>query len=248
MRVVGLDYRDTPELGAAFLQRHGNPYALTLPDRIDHRVTVELPAKAWSVYKELEKDLVTEIGHNDLCKVVASSAAVLVNKLAQVASGAVYNEGGEAQQLHTAKLDALDAIVEDAEDQNVLVFYQYRHELERLKSKYKHAVVLAEDKTSIERWNRGEIKMLIAHPASAGHGLNLQHGGHIAVWLGLPWSLDQYLQANKRLHRSGQSHPVQIYHVLTKGTIDEEILDALQGKGSTAADIVRVICERRLAQ
>ena len=145
--------------------------------------------------------------------------------------GAVYDEQGGAQTVSTAKLDALCEIIESAQGKPVLVFYQYRHELPRLLERLKGAQALA-GPADVERWNRGDIPVLLAHPASAGHGLNLQQGGHIMVWYTLTWNLEHYQQAVGRLHRQGQRETVIVHHLVAQGTIDERIMRVLDGKAS----------------
>lgn len=214
---------------------------LKLPDRIDNLVHFDLPPAARSIYNEMRKELIAEISGTD---VVSKSAAVLTNKLNQIASGQVYDDERNVKIVHTAKMEAFNGIVEQAESENLLVFYSYQHELERLREAYPEAVVLNDDDTAVKRWNEGKIKMLLAHPASAGHGLNLQFGGRIAIWYSLPWSLEQYEQANKRLHRSGQkSTSVVIYHLLARRTVNELLFQALKGKEADAGSVIRRICE-----
>lgn len=197
---------------------------LALPPRTDNILDVELPAEALKLYKRLERDLVLQLVDGN---VTAASAAVLMNKLLQMANGAVYDENGEAHSLHDAKLEALDEVV--AESGSVLVFYSYKHDLERIRKRYPNARELRTE-NDIADWNAGSISLLLAHPASSGHGLNLQEGGNTACWFGLPWSLELYLQANARLHRQGQKHPVIIHHILAKGTADHLVMKALAKK------------------
>lgn len=137
--------------------------------------------------------------------------------------------------IHDAKLDALEEIVEANPGQPLLVFYNYKHDLERIKAKFPQAVSIKDGDTSdtISRWNRGEIPMLLCHPASAGHGLNLQEGGHIIVWFGLTWSLELYQQANARLYRQGQEQSVIVHHIVCEDTIDEQVMAALGEKDAT---------------
>lgn len=143
-------------------------------------------------------------------------------------------------QIHDAKLDALEEIAEANPGQPLLVFYSYKHDLERIKTRFADAVVLNEGDTSeiISRWNRGEIPMLLCHPASAGHGLNLQEGGHIIVWFGLTWSLELYQQANARLYRQGQEHSVIVHHIVCEDTIDEQVMAALTEKDATQKSLL----------
>lgn len=199
---------------------------LDLPERMNNIVTVRLPAEAREKYQQLERDLLLPFTEGD---VVADTAAVLSNKLLQLANGAVYDENGGVQEVHDAKLEVLEDVIEAANGKPVLVFYAYRHDLARLKRCFPTARCL-ETADDIRKWNKGEISLLLAHPASAGHGLNLQAGGHIIVWFGLTWSLELYHQANARLDRQGQKHGVIVHHLVTEGTMDEQVLKALEGK------------------
>ncbi|MCY7923984.1 DEAD/DEAH box helicase [Bacillus spizizenii] len=199
---------------------------LELPERIDNVVKVRMPDKIKAKYEQLEKDLLLPFLDGD---VVADTAAVLSNKLLQLANGAVYDENGEIQKLHDEKLNALEDIVEAANGKPILVFYSYKHDLERIQQKFKKAKTLDSSK-EIADWNKGKIEMLLAHPASTGHGLNLQDGGHIIVWFGMTWSLELYQQANARLDRQGQKHSVIVNHLVTEGTVDEDVMRALEGK------------------
>lgn len=194
---------------------------LNLPKRIDNTVSVKLSRP--ELYKQMEQDLVLELGDSEI---TASNSAVLVNKLLQLANGAIYDDDKGIVELHNDKLDALENIVEDSQGQPILVFYQYQHDLSRLKKRFPQA----EELTSVEKWNKGEIPILLCHPQSAGHGLNLQAGGHIIVWFGLTWSLEYYQQANARLDRQGQTQSVIVHHLVAKGTMDERVLQILQGK------------------
>ena len=196
---------------------------LELPERLDVRHEVILSKASMDKYKQLEKDMLLTYEEGDID---AGSAAILTNKLLQVAGGAAYNENGEVQEIHEDKLQALDDLIEQANGQSILLFYAFKHERDRIKARYPEAVDVKEPK-AVERWNDGKISILLAHPASAGHGLNLQFGGHIVIWYGLPMSLELYQQANKRLHRMGQKETVLIHHLLAKGTIDERVLDLI---------------------
>ena len=190
---------------------------LQLPDFRTAIYPVKLSEKVLRKYRKMERELLIDV---DGQTVDAVNAAALTTKLLQISSGAIYDENGDVAVLHEDKLDALDEIVESASGENVIVFYAYRHELERLKKRYPEAVDV-KDKDAIPRWKKGEISMLLAHPASAGHGLNLQSGGHISIWYGLTTNLEYYQQANKRLHRQGQTRPVVNYVLLSRGTYDE---------------------------
>lgn len=201
---------------------------LQLPERIDNIVPVTLSEKTKAHYKQLERDLLLPMADSD---VVADTAAVLSNKLLQLANGAVYDEHGAVQEIHDEKLSALEDVMEAANGKPVLVFYAYKHDLSRIQAKFKEAKTL-ESSRDIEEWNNGRIPMLLAHPASAGHGLNLQAGGHIIVWFGLTWSLELYQQANARLDRQGQTESVIVHHLVARGTIDEDVMRALEGKAA----------------
>lgn len=201
---------------------------LDMPKRIDNTVAVTLPSKARAQYKELEKELLLEFENSD---VVADSAAVLSNKLLQIANGAIYDENQDYQEIHNKKLEALADIIEESNGQPVLVFYSYKHDEKRLlKHLKKYRPEKLTDSKSIKKWNAGKTSVLLAHPASAGHGLNLQDGGHIVVWFGLTWSLELYQQANARLFRQGQRESVIIHHIVAKNTLDEKVITALSSK------------------
>lgn len=200
---------------------------LNLPPRTDNIVEVELSTADTKKYKELEREYVLELQDSD---VVASNAATLSNKLLQLSNGAIYDENNEPKEIHQTKLDALERIIEDSQGQPVLVFYQYKHDLSRILGRFKQAKQLDVSAGDIKKWNEGKILILLAHPQSAGHGLNLQAGGHIIVWFGLTWSLEYYQQANARLDRQGQTEPVIVHHLVAKDTIDEQVVKALEGK------------------
>lgn len=194
---------------------------LKLPPRTDNVVRVQLSNLA--TYKQLEQDLVLDFKGRE---VTAANSAVLVNKLLQLANGAIYDDDKQTIRIHDDKLDALENIVEDSQGQPILVFYQYQHDLDRIKARFPQA----EELEDLDRWNQGEIPILLCHPQSAGHGLNLQKGGHIIVWFGLTWSLEYYQQANARLDRQGQTEPVIVHHLVAQNTVDEKVLQVLQGK------------------
>jgi len=187
---------------------------------------------AQNKYIKLEKELLLQFQNSDI---VANTAAVLTNKLLQISNGAVYDENGDVIEIHEEKLKALGDIIEAASGKPVLIFYSYRHDKDRIKKYFKNAQEL-KNSEDIAAWNNGEIQILLAHPASAGHGLNLQAGGNIIVWFGLTWSLELYQQANARLYRQGQKQNVIIHHLVSKGTMDEEVMKVLENKslGQTA--------------
>lgn len=201
---------------------------LDLPEMIDNTIPIKLPPKALERYEQLERDLLLPLAGGD---VVANTAAVLTNKLLQMANGAVYDENGRVKEFHQAKLEALSDVIESANGKPVLVFYSYRHDLDRLIKHLKNLKPRALDTAKdIEDWNNGLVPVMLAHPASAGHGLNLQAGGHIIVWFGLTWSLELYQQANARLDRQGQQHRVVVHHLVAEGTVDEDVMAALGRK------------------
>lgn len=221
---------------------------LDMPDILFNDVVVKMDGKARKLYEEFEKEkvlpllegLVIESVEDADRFVAGTTAAALNNKLLQMANGAVYDDEGGTFHIHDAKLDALEEIAESNPGQPLLVFYAYKHDLDRIKAKFPNAVVLNEGNTqgTISRWNAGKIEMLLCHPASAGHGLNLQEGGHIAVWFGLTWNLELYQQANARLYRQGQEHSVIIHHILCENTQDERVIRALQQKDVTQKSLL----------
>ena len=176
----------------------------------------------------------------DKGEILAVNAAVQINKLLQVANGNIYDENAEPVNLHNAKLDALEDIIEEASEP-VLVAYTFKSDLACILKHIPQAEVLGTDEKVIERWNAGKIPVLLAHPASAGHGLNLQKGGSLIVWYGLSWSLELYQQFNARLHRKGQCKPVRIVHLMSKNTADDAVLEALYNKGDTQNTLLNVV-------
>lgn len=235
----GADHEIHEKIGDICVTMRTEDY-LELPERIDRMVELELPPKAAKQYKEFERTLVMQMQGS---LVTAVNAASLAGKLLQMANGAVYDEQGAYHEVHDSKIQALQEIVDVASGKPVLVFYSYRHDLERIQ---KHISGTRVMKTSedVGDWNAGKVGVMLAHPASAGHGLNLQAGGNIIVWFGLPWSLEQYQQANKRLHRSGQQQSVIVHHLLCKGTIDEHVLQVLQAKDATQQQLIEAIKAR----
>ncbi len=195
------------------------------PIIIDYKV--KLDNKEFKLYRDMAKEAVAEVTEND--KVVALSAAVVTNKLLQMANGTVYGEDKKPFKIHERKIEALDDILEQAQNENILVFYNFQSDLENILSRFPEAKKF-EGGEDIRNWNSRKIKMLLLHPASAGHGLNLQQGGSIIVWYGLTWSLELYLQANARLVRQGQKEVVRIYRLVTEYTVDERVIETLNGK------------------
>ena len=199
---------------------------LEMPERVDLTVPIRLSGKEMGQYKKLERDLILEIADETI---TAGTAAAVIGKLQQYSQGAVYGEDGSWTEVHSAKLEALEELIEAANGKPVLIFYWFRHDEERLLARIKGARVLKDSK-DIADWNAGKIPVLLAHPGSAGHGLNLQDGGSTIIWFGLTWSLELYQQANARLHRQGQRRAVIVHHLVTEGTVDEDIIKALSGK------------------
>ena len=200
---------------------------LQLPSCTSLYHKIEIDKNVRAQYEQLRKDMVVDIKKE---KITATTAAALANKLLQFTSGAVYNEEGEAKEVHRSKLEFLESIMEESSSPT-LVFYHFKHSLNRLRLQFPEAVVLDDD--NIEAWRRGEIRMLLAHPQSGGIGLNLQcNVGETAqtVWFDLPWSSENYIQANARIYRQGQEKPVIIHHLTVAGSIDEQVVRVLDGK------------------
>ncbi len=212
---------------------------LDLPDRIDTTVAIDLPARTRTAYRQLERDFLTEIGDEE---VAVFNAAALTNKLLQCANGAVYTDDqGVWAEAHSAKLDAFADIVAETAGTPLLVAYAFKSDVTRLQERFPHAQVLGRDPAQIDAWNRGDIPILLAHPASASHGLNLQRGGHTIIWFGLTWSLELYQQFNARLHRQGQTRPVIVHHLVAGNTIDETVLTALARKDVTQQALLNAL-------
>ena len=197
---------------------------LKMPERIDNVIQVNIPEAAKDAYKQLERDMVLPLRDTTI---TALNAASVCGKLLQLAGGSVYDEQGHYHEIHRAKLDALADVIESANGNPVLCYYGYRHEAERIMREFPQAHLLGDGEKDVRDWNAGRIPLLLCHPDSAGHGLNLQTGGHILVWYGLTWSLEKYQQANARLHRQGQRSAVIIHHLVTAGTMDERVMDIL---------------------
>ena len=195
---------------------------LKMPKCIMNKVVVSLSEKEQKLYDSLEKDMVLSIGDDEIDAVTATA---LSNKLLQMANGAVYNNEKKSIVIHDRKLDALEDLIEGANGKPVIVAYWFKHDLERIKARFDvREIKTAKD---IVDWNEGKILVAVLHPASAGHGLNLQAGGSTIIWFGLTWSLELYQQTNARLYRQGQENTVVIHHIITKGTHDEDVTKAL---------------------
>lgn len=228
---------------------------LELPERIDNIRYVRLDAKARRAYDEMERERILELPEGVLD---AGSAAVLSGKLLQLANGAVYRtqefvqedraaERKEVVEIHDNKLEGFLELLEELNGRNVLVFYNFQHDLARIRRLLaKTGLSVRELKTpaDIADWNAGKINILLAHPASVAYGLNLQEGGNDVVWFGLNWNLELYQQANARLHRQGQKHTVYVHHLLAAGTVDEDVMAALQRKGDCQAALLEALKAR----
>ena len=217
---------------------------LELPERIDNVIHVALPQKVRQDYEKFERDMLLEVDEDTLD---AGSAAVLSGKLLQFCNGAVYDADRKAVEVHGEKLEALREIIQAAQGRPVLVFYNFQHDRERvMRSLEKCGVCPKELKgpEAITQWNRGEIPVMLAHPASAAYGLNLQAGGNTIVWFGLNWSLELYQQANARLHRQGQKEKVIVHHLVVDCGVDAMVMDALQSKRATQDGLLEALKAR----
>lgn len=215
---------------------------LKMPELVNSRYTVYLSEKEMERYGELKKELVLQLPDGDI---TAANVASLSGKLSQMANGAVYSDAEDVITIHDRKLDALEDIIEAANGKPVLVAYWFRHDLDRITERLQKLKIPAsrlDTDGSIKRWNTGEIPVALIHPASAGHGLNLQAGGSTLVWFGLTWSLELYQQTVARLWRQGQeAKTVVVQHIITKGTIDERIMAALSEKDTTQSALIDAV-------
>lgn len=209
---------------------------IELPDRVDSNVVVSLPPKALAAYEQMEKEFLVQFQGGE---VLAANAAVKINKLLQISSGSLYTgEGYEV--LHDAKLDALQEIVDTASEP-ILVAYNFKSDAERILKRIKGAVLMDKDNATIDKWNKKKIPVLLCHPASSGHGLNLQAGGSVIVWFGLSWSLELYQQLNARLHRQGQTKPVRVIKILADTKCDLLVADSLSQKNKTQSSLLEFV-------
>lgn len=213
---------------------------LDMPELIMNRVEVSMDSREQKIYDDFQRDMVVNLHGEELDAV---NAAVLSGKLLQMANGAVYGENHKVLRIHDRKLDALEDLVEAANGKPLLVAYWYEHDLQRIKARFKTARCIDTTK-DIDDWNAGRIPLALIHPASAGHGLNLQDGGCTIVWFGLTWSLELYQQLNARLWRQGQKHTVVIHHIVTKGTHDEDVLRALECKDTRQTALIDAVRAR----
>ena len=212
---------------------------LKMPEIIFNKIEVALSEKEMSLYRKLERDLLLPLEESD---VDAANAAVLSNKLLQMSGGAVYDEYGDVQHIHDRKLEALEDLIEAANGKPVLIYYGFRHEKDRIKKRFEAEEINTSG--DIAKWNKGEMAIALCHPASAGHGLNLQSGGCTIIWFGVTWSLELYQQANARLWRQGQKQTVIINHILTRQTIDERVMQALDNKDTGQKALIEAVKAR----
>lgn len=215
---------------------------LQMPECVVNELTVSLSEPEKQKYDQLKKDMVLSLGDSEIDAV---NAASLSNKLLQMANGAIYDENKDTVSIHDKKLDALEDLIEASNGKPVLVAYWFKHDFERISERlHKLHIPFSslDSDTSIRRWNRGELPVALIHPASAGHGLNLQAGGSTLIWFGLTWSLELYQQTNARLWRQGQkSDTVVIHHIVTKGTVDERVMQALKAKEKTQTALMDAV-------
>lgn len=232
----GAEERIYDKIGDITISMKARDY-LKMPDLVTSEVYVDMPDDGRSKYDNLLSDMVVDIKDEEID---AANAAVLSNKLLQMANGAIYTDSKNVLKIHDAKLDALEDLIESANGKPVLVAYWFKHDLERIKARFPYA---REIKTSgdIQDWNSGDILVGLIHPASAGHGLNLQDGGSAIIWFGLTWSLELYQQTNARLYRQGQQNTVVIQHIITKDTIDERVLMAIAKKEKTQNALIDAV-------
>ena len=209
---------------------------LDMPELVINEVPVSLGEAEKHKYDKFKADLILQLKDADID---AANAAVLSNKLLQMANGAIYDEFNISHHIHDQKLDTLEDLIEGANGKPILIAYWFQHDLERIKERFK--VRQIKTATDIEEWNKGNIPIAVIHPASAGHGLNLQAGGSTLVWFGLTWSLELYQQTNARLWRQGQNETVVIHHIIAKDTIDEDVMLALKLKDKTQASLIDAV-------
>jgi SNF2 family DNA or RNA helicase len=217
---------------------------IELPKKINLVTNINL-GEHKEKYDELAKEFILKVSSGDI---IAANAGVLTNKLLQFCNGAIYDEFKDYSIIHDFKLDALEEIIEGNPNESIIVAYNYKSDLERLKNRFKQAVIMSKDSREIEAWNQGDIKLLLCHPASSGKGLNLQHGGRIIVWFGLTWNLEDYLQFNARLYRQGQIKPVIINHIVAKDCIDELVLERLGAKNNNQKELLEALIETMRSQ
>ena len=209
---------------------------IELPNRIDIVRKISLPAKVDAQYKEFEKEFILALESDS--DIIADSAGVLAGKLLQVCNGAIYDKDKNVTILHDEKLSCLKDIMEEHPDDNFLIAYNFKTDRDRIVQAFPESIVLSRGGEELIEWNKGNIKMLLTHPASAGHGLNAQFGGSIIIWFGLTWSLELYQQFNARLHRQGQTKCVRVVHIVADGKIDGDVMRALNSKAKTQQEVI----------
>lgn len=240
----GADFRIREAISDICVSMKAEDY-LELPEYIEDIVPVALDDKARKAYEKLEREMLLEV---DEQTVTAGTAAVLNGKLLQLCSGAVYDHEGRVAEIHDCKIEAFLEVIEQLNGEHALVFYWFQHEKERLtaalgKSGLRVRVYQGPEDETV--WNAGEVDVLLAHPVSCGYGLNLQAGGHHAIWFGYPnWALEIYQQANKRLHRQGQKLPVISHHLVVQGGMDEDVVAVLHSKGDTQESLMQALKAR----
>lgn len=212
---------------------------LEMPECVYNRVQISMSEEEMKLYRQLEKDMLIPYANGDIDAV---NAAGLSNKLMQMANGAVYDENGDVKHIHDRKLEALEDLVEAANGKPVLIAYWYKHDLQRIQERT--GAVGLDTAEDFKKWNAGEIPAAVIHPASAGHGLNLQAGGSTLIWFGLTWSLELYQQMNARLWRQGQKETVAIHHLIAKGTLDERVMESLEKKDCGQSALVDAVKAR----
>ena len=232
---AGAEHKIYRRIGDITISMRSADY-LKMPECVMNTVPVTLDSTEYEIYEEMESKMVTEL---DGVEIDAVNAAALTGKLCQLANGAIYTPDGETVFFHERKLDALEDLIEGANGKPVLVAYWYKHDLARIQERFK--VRELKSSKDITDWNAGKIPVAVIHPASAGHGLNLQAGGSTLIWFGLTWSLELYQQTNARLWRQGQQHTVVIHHIIAEGTIDERIMSALRQKDKTQTALMDAV-------
>ncbi len=217
---------------------------LQMPEYVSVTHEVEMSPAEKNIYDLMKSDLIIPLEDGDID---AANAVSLSNKLLQMSNGAVYDENGNVRLIHQRKLEMLEDLIEAANGQPVLVAYWFRHDKARIQEYLKgigYETREIKESKDIQDWNAGKIPVALIHPASAGHGLNIQDGGHILMWFGLTWSLELYMQANARLWRQGQKNTVTIHHIITKGTVDEDVVAALEAKDVTQEKLIAAVKAR----
>lgn len=214
---------------------------LQLPDLIFEDIPVALDAAARKAYDQMERNMLLEIGEE---VITATTATTLTGKLLQLCNGAVYDEAGNAKEIHRCKIEALLEVIEQLNGQHAIIYYYYRHDVDRILAALERSelhVRVYRGAQDEDDWNDGKIDILLAQPASCGYGLNLQHGGHHVIWFGLTWALEDYQQANKRLHRQGQPYPVFVHRLVVQNGQDEDVVRSLEGKDDVQESLLAAI-------